>query len=240
MNITVHHLHGDGFAPVVGSVDVREFGKLVDKYPDATWTFDDRLVSQELAIGVLDRKGIRGKFFVVGMNTMEQDRMTRERMGADFYEWFFGQFSVRTHPNFDIVVVPNDFLAQFSFYSFTDRLYRYIRDISHPAVHDVIMAPLRQPIDQLDLAKIAHHEIGLHSFSHPRRISQLSADEQFAEYRNNLGLVPGATSMAHPMGDYSPTTLEVLRGLGITEGYRADERAGATSLELPRTDINLL
>ena len=78
MNIMVHHLHGDGFSPVAGSVDVRVFEKLVDKYPDATWTFDDRLVSQELAVGVLDRKGIRGKFFVVGKNVMEQDRLTRE------------------------------------------------------------------------------------------------------------------------------------------------------------------
>ena len=235
MNIMVHHLHGDGFSPVAGSVDVRVFEKLVDKYPDATWTFDDRLVSKELAVGVLDRKGIRGKFFVVGKNVMEQDRLTREGTPG-FYDWFFSEYRKLE----ELPVVPDDFLSQYSFYTKSDRLYRYIRDFAGVELHELIMAPHRRKLDLLDLDKIRHHEIGLHSFSHPLRISRLGRFGQWYEYKACLDLVGGATSMSHPMGDYNDDTIEILRALGIKEGYRADGVRGKTEFELPRTDINLL
>jgi len=232
--IMIHHLHGDGFAPVRGSADIRKLERIIDRYGDTlTYTFDDRLPCQELAVNLLDKKGIRGIFFVCHHNVMEMDRATRERM-PDFYRWFMNEYP---YPE---PTIPDDFLSQYTFYSKKERTYRYIRDILNPIVHEEIMAPLRENVDLLCLDKIRHHEIGLHSYSHPARISRLSEKDQLFEYRENLKMIPEATTMSHPMGDYNETTLIILRALGITKGYRSDNRRGPTSLELPRIDINLL
>lgn len=227
----VHGLHGDGFSPVQGSVDIRVLEGVVDKMGNnLTYTFDDRLESQELAVNLLNRKGIRGVFFVNSHNEMEQDRMIRER--PDFYNWFMDQYGKPPK-------MPNDFLIQFSFYSFQDRMYRYIRDIHDPKGHDKIMRPHRKEIKLLDLDKLKGHELGLHSYSHPRRMEQLSYDEQYMEYKLNLDLVPDATSMAHPMGSYNNDTIKVLRRLGIKKGYKASDSFAANEFDLPRVDITL-
>jgi len=51
----IHHLHSNGFDPVQGSVDIADLAKCIDKYGDlANYTFDDRLLSQQLAVDLLD------------------------------------------------------------------------------------------------------------------------------------------------------------------------------------------
>jgi len=242
----IHHLQGKGFDPVLGSVDIKDLEKLIDKHPNYTYTFDDRLLSQQLAVDLLDKKGIKGWFFVNHHNVMEQDRMTRERMGDEFYGWFFDNYKVY-FLNEAYKSMGNKFLSQYEFYSDTDRFYRFIRDVYAPSSHETIMKPLRQPIELLPLDKIKHHNVGLHSYSHPNRISQLSEVEQFDEYYFNkkwLDVDYGISviSMSHPMGDYSKFTLEALSDLGIKIGFRADAIMvhNRTDLELPRIDIKNL
>jgi len=188
---------------------------------------------------------IKGWFFVNHHNVMEQDRMTRERI-PDFYEWFWNKVG-NTYLVYSATDMPDDFLKQYDFYTDNDRLYRYFRDIAYPKAHETIMKPLRQPIELLSLDKIKHHNVGLHSYSHPNRISQLSEVEQFDEYYFNkkwLDVDYGISviSMSHPMGDYSKFTLEALSDLGIKIGFRADAIMvhNRTDLELPRIDIKNL
>jgi len=242
--IMIHHLSGQGFDPVAGSVDIKALEKIIDnqKY---TLTFDDRLQSQELALDMLKRKGIQAYFFVNHHNEMEQDRATRDRLGEGFYAWFFRQFEVMMLPHIVPLTMPDSFLAQYKFYSYEDRLYRYFRDIAYPEIHDIIMKPHREMVELLDLNKLKDHKIGMHSFSHPRRMENLSRDDQFKEYLDNLNYIFETTgqladSMSHPMGSYNNDTLSVLRELGVLIGYRADKTKGPTTLEYPRIDIQEL
>lgn len=246
-NIMIHHLHGDGLKPINGSVPLSKLEKILDKWPDTVFTFDDRLPSQVLALDWLKMKGIKAYFFVNHHNEMEQDRLTREDMHG-FYDWFFSEYQKTLIASLkgyvDPVgtarfIMPGNFLGQYDFYSEDERLYRYIRDIFAPDVHDSIMRPLRREVELLDLDLIKDHEVGLHSFSHPRRISKLHWRAQVREYRLNLEMIPGATSMSHPMGDYSDVTLGILDALGIKEGFRADDiKEIYSNLEKPRIDVN--
>jgi len=235
----IHHLHGKGFDPVRGSVDISVLEKVIDTYGDGVlYTFDDGIPSQILGAEMLKKKGIRGYFFVNHHNEMEQDRATRERLGEGFYAWFFRQFEVMMLPHIVPVTMPEDFLAEFKFYSYEDRLYRYFRDMTYPDIHDIIMKPHREPVESLKLEDIKDHEIGLHSYSHPRRMSRLSYDQQYYEYSKNLEMIPEATTMAHPMGSYNDDTLKILKELGIKQGFLATAEY-LSDLEQPRLDITI-
>jgi len=240
LNIMIHHLHGNGFDPVKGSVHIDDLEKVIDKYGDtARYTFDDRLLSQQLAVELLDKKGIRGWFFVCHHNVMEQDRMTRERT-PDFYRWLAGQIGVNA-----ISDMPSDFLSEFKFYTLNDRIYRYFRDIQNPKLHESIMSPLRQPIELLPLSKIKHHNIGMHSYSHPNNMDTMSNMEQMNEWwycfdwlyhMNGIDIA----SASYPMGRYNDCTLDQMYVYDIKLGFTSSEVAGESDLELPRTDIKKL
>ena len=232
VGIMIHHIHGSGFSPVKGSISVEKLEKTIEKYAKThIFTFDDRLASQELAIDVLDKKGIQGWFFVVHHNEMEQDRITRES-SPDFHGWFMSEYL----KNYPYPNMPEDFLSAYPFYTQKEKEYRYIRDVLNPFGHDEIMRPHRRDVALLDLDKIRHHKIGLHSHSHPRRMSHLNAFEQYTEYQLCCDLVGETDCMSHPMGDYNDTTLEILKAMGIKYGFRSDDKF-FSNLELPRIDI---
>jgi peptidoglycan/xylan/chitin deacetylase (PgdA/CDA1 family) len=87
------------------------------------------------------------------------------------------------------------------------------------------------------------HLIGLHSYSHPTRLAELSRRKQREEYRKNsehllkvLGSRPEC--MSHPCNSYDPETLRLLEELGIRLGFRANmqEIVARSSFEFPRED----
>ena len=87
------------------------------------------------------------------------------------------------------------------------------------------------------------HTIGLHSHSHPTKISALNKNEQKTEYEKNLNYLEAILekkiwSMSHPCGDYNEDTLLVLRKLGIKIGFRSSlsVKSIKTHLEIPRED----
>ena len=88
------------------------------------------------------------------------------------------------------------------------------------------------------------HIIGLHSYSHPTKISSLSINNQFDEYKENLSHLSellntlDINSVSHPCGDYNKDTLNVLTKLGIKVGFRSNMSINniITSLEIPRED----
>jgi len=68
------------------------------------------------------------------------------------------------------------------------------------------------------------HVIGLHSFSHPTKISDLSFQEQELEYhKNNKHLADliqkPIRAMSHPCGDYNKDTLNILSKMDIKIGF---------------------
>jgi peptidoglycan/xylan/chitin deacetylase (PgdA/CDA1 family) len=104
-------------------------------------------------------------------------------------------------------------------------------------------------MNQAELSRIAEggHTVGLHSHTHPTRMSALSSEDQKREYELNfqwivseLGVTP--TVVAHPCGDYSKETLEILESLGIRVGFRSSLTPGMydSTLEIPRQDHAVL
>lgn len=151
-----------------------------------------------------------------------------------------------------------DYLPDYPFYSTSDRTFRYLRDeVLDPVEYDALMDRLIANSGQ-DLSAItkalwmspeqirglhdAGHVVGLHSHSHPMNMERLPDDEQRREYITNhriltdiLGEPP--TVMSHPCNRYTAKTLEILSGLGIRLGFRADTALAAPSpLEYPRED----
>ena len=141
------------------------------------------------------------------------------------------------------------------FYSYEDRRFRYVRDrILGPDAYNAAMDQMMarhafnlsaaerlwmQEHHLVDLDR-SGHIVGLHSHSHPTAMSLLAKDDQMQEYRRNKDILEAAlghpvTTMSHPCNSYNADTLDVLQGLDITMGFRADMPGPAASpFEYPR------
>ncbi len=149
-------------------------------------------------------------------------------------------------------------------YSVNDVRFRILRDEALPsAVYEQLMdemiaahgASIESLAKNLWMtnAHLQHlqkhgHVLGLHSYSHPTTMATLPVASQQEEYERNivhLERISGMRSvaMAHPTNSYSDTTLDILRGLGIACGFRANmfpkvagEPLSKNALELARED----
>ncbi len=148
------------------------------------------------------------------------------------------------------------YLADKPFYSLADRTFRYLRDrvLGTDGYHrvmdrmieengmdtDALIQTLWMDASCLRRLQSEDNVIGLHSHSHPTRISALPEAEQVREYRENLSALEGIlgappTTVSHPCGDYDAKTLEVLKSLGVKIGFRAEMDSVLKSpLEYPR------
>ena len=212
---------------------------------DACLTFDDNLMCQyEVALPVMKHYGLTGFFFIYSsvcqgnIENLEVYRRFRTEYFdsvASFYAMFERdidaclpelQIAKRTQ-DFD----PARYLTRYGFYTPEDRRFRFIRDeILKPEHYFCVMDAM---IDYRGLtkAKLAEglwmndqclralveegHMVGLHSYSHPTRMCELSCEAQALEYRKNYEHITQATgkkpvSMSHPCNSYDPSTLELI------------------------------
>jgi peptidoglycan/xylan/chitin deacetylase (PgdA/CDA1 family) len=150
------------------------------------------------------------------------------------------------------------YLAGFPFYSDNDRRFRFVRDeVLGPDRYGAVMdrmlrdaqVDVRQVASQLWMTEQHVRElhaqgnvIGLHSHTHPTRLDHLEREAQRYEYRENhqhlhTMLSEKPLAMSHPCNAYDNRTLDVLRGLGIKLGFRANMALRrASELEYPRED----
>lgn len=131
----------------------------------------------------------------------------------------------------------------FPFYSVNDAKFRLVRDLvlgrqEYEAIMDEIIQEHGIDMDELskDLwmsdAQLRYltgqgHMVGLHSYSHPTTLAELSYTQQREEYQKNyqhiLAVCGGAPmAMAHPANSYGKETIEILRELGILCGFRSN------------------
>ena len=87
------------------------------------------------------------------------------------------------------------------------------------------------------------HIIGLHSHTHPTKMSKLTRAQQLFEYQKNyeqLTQLIGKPikAMSHPCGDYNENTLNILSELKITIGFRSNMSVQSiqSRFEIPRED----
>jgi peptidoglycan/xylan/chitin deacetylase (PgdA/CDA1 family) len=235
-------------------------------------TFDDNLRCQfDVALPVLREFGLTAFWFIPtatlsgAPDRLEVYRAFRSRCfpGVEaFYDAFermierFGwaiqvATALRRH---DV----ETYLWEFSFYTPTDRRFRFVRDeVLGPARYGQVMDALMadRGVDPGDLARglwmdrdcirELHddgHVIGLHSHTHPTRLARLSLDAQHREYHRNymaLRRITGRPPLAvsHPCNSYGEVTLAILREMGVRIGFRANMGLEEFSeLEYPRED----
>jgi peptidoglycan/xylan/chitin deacetylase (PgdA/CDA1 family) len=240
-------------------------------------TFDDNLRCQfDVAYPVLKKFGLTAFWFVY--TSVLQGKLERLELYRQFRTLYFS--SVDSFYDAFIRAVecsdggrrilkhlagfnPRTYLAQFPFYTESDRQFRFLRDeVLGPDAYHRVMDELfvTMNVDVRELSRglwmdeaclrqlhADGHVIGLHSHTHPTRVEHLSAAEQRREYSTNrdtltsiLGERP--TVMSHPCNSYNDDTLNILRDLGITLGFRANmAQSRFSNLEYPREDhANLL
>ncbi|MDQ7248813.1 polysaccharide deacetylase family protein [Dongia sedimenti] len=235
-------------------------------------TFDDALRCQyDVAVPVLRKYGLTAFWFVYssvfegGVEPLEVFRYFRTAAFPDI-ESFYAAFdrAARNSPYAGIITDSDrktDYarhLEDFAFYSMTDRRFRYLRDhVLGNAAYEAIMwqmvretgweeriSPELLWMDNGLLSTLAGegHVIGLHSYSHPTVLANLSEANQRSEYARNarhltecLGAPPVA--MSHPCNSYNATTLDILSGMGIRLGFRSNmAKLDGGALEAPRRD----
>lgn len=242
---------------------------------DVVMTFDDALKSQvDVALPVLEDASVLGIFNVYSsVFSGEPDRL---EIYADFramaftdFPSFWAEFLAVSGELFPELTgrvedeYPSDYLSDFPFYSEPERRFRFLRDSllrpdAYRAVMDLMLSRSTYNLDSrigslwMDRADLvglvgAGHVVGLHSHTHPTRMSDLSRERQQLEYQRNfdwiqneLGVTP--VVVAHPCGDYSEETLGVLGQLGIRVGFRSSLTDGpfGSLLEIPRKDHAVL
>lgn len=240
---------------------------------DICLTFDDALKCQiDVAVPLLKKYDLHAFFFIYSSvftaapDLLEVYRYFRSKYFNDvneFYEIFFRVAEAEMRSDYEVAFTAfqkNNFLKNFEFYSDNDRWFRFLRDMAlRPGSYHQLMSHLFSKFNfdpsecrehlwmsEEDIRKLASsgHEIGLHSFSHPTRISQLGSQDQLKEYQSNFdhlsALLGGKKirSMSHPCGDYNSDTLNVLENLGIEIGFRSnmDVINNASRFEWPRRD----
>jgi peptidoglycan/xylan/chitin deacetylase (PgdA/CDA1 family) len=235
-------------------------------------TFDDGLLCQyDIAKSVMARFGLNGFWFVYssaiqgGMERLEIYRYFRNTCFDNidrFYDLFFATVKKDCPEKYEDGLDEFDsdlYLIDHKFYTLNDKIFRYFRDIVlkeskyHKVMEKIIQSfdmkwtdlgkDLWLTADHLKELDSQGHCIGLHSFSHPTRMEDLSADGQMSEYSMNydhlsgiLGKPPSA--MSHPCNSYSQETLAILHAMGIHLGFRANMNPDkpVSMLEWPRED----
>lgn len=153
----------------------------------------------------------------------------------------------------------SSYLSEFAYYSVSDRRFRFMRDeVLSKEQYKCAMAALMDRhvysaaavaealyMHTEDVTELASrgHLVGLHSDTHPTSLPSLDRDEQLREYATNFRVVSQITGveptwMSHPCGKYSDATLNILRDLGITLGFRSSMAitTAPSMLEVPRED----
>ncbi len=239
---------------------------------DVCLTFDDGLLCQyDVAYPVMKDRGLTAFWFIYTspldgiMEKLEIYRHFRFSMFAnieDFYSAFFKILAKTDYLSAKVLQAyhPDEYLKEFPFYTPSDKLFRYMRDIvlgdaKYNGIMDKMIAeygyPVRENAKLLwmrpEHMKDLHdngHILGLHSYSHPTVMKNKPLEEQCEEYGTNkkqLELITGTqvVSVLYPCNSYNEDTLTCVRNLNIQIGFRAnmaEVRSMRPWLEYPRED----
>lgn len=240
-------------------------------------TFDDNLRCQfDVSYPVLKKYKITAFWFIYtspfsGVNErLEIYRYYRTvAFGSidEFYKYFFEYINRSEYKDFvDKGLAgfsPNRYLNKYSFYSDSDKKFRFIRDCILKGKYltlmdDIIRKDKRFSISGIKkrlwmnkncIRKLSRegHIIGLHSHTHPMKLGEQSYAEQKVEYTKNRDVIKKIIdgeplSVSYPCNSYNNDTLKLMKNLGISVGFTATMDSDVENpLTLPRKDhANLL
>lgn len=241
-------------------------------------TFDDSLLCQfEIALPVLQRYKLKAFWFVYSsvfeghLEKMEIYRFFRSKFFPqidNFYDRFFKKvfdsgFGTRAEGVLEEREI-NKQRVLYPCYSINDAKFRLTRDcvLKKPDYERIMdemiseygleLPELSQNLwmsnDHLRFLSDNEHIIGLHSYSHPMVLADLSYEEQWDEYRRNFNHITQVcgrrpVAMSHPTNSYNEDTLEILGRLDVRCGFRANmfpkhegDRLNRSRYEIARED----
>lgn len=234
-------------------------------------TFDDGLLCQfEIALPVLQARGIKAFWFpytaaLAGEpDQLEIYRLFRTVCFPDI-ETFYIAFNAFWEASRwrDLIndglngFCPNEYLREYSFYSDGDRQFRFIRDRvlgrekftkimdamldDHGFDRQQASARLWMNTQQLTALHDDGHVIGLHSHTHPTRITDLSFDQQQWEFDTNAAWIKDALGfepicVSYPCGVYDQRLLGFLEERGIRIGFQSKMTQDSGAMVIPRLD----
>ncbi len=246
-----------------------EEGYLADN--DICLSFDDALLCQyDIALPILEEREIDAFFFIYSSvfsenpDNLEVFRYFRTNHFSDIDDFYYQFFElidnelkseINQHRSKYLSL---NYLDSFPFYTENDKWFRYLRDqVLGIQKYEQLMLYLmaknnfspNEILDYLwmseddvrDIAK-SGHLVGLHSYSHPTKMSKLSYDDQLYQYSENYkhltSIVGDVVSMSHPGGDYNDDTIKILGEIGIEIGFRSNisETTIKSKFEVPRED----
>jgi peptidoglycan/xylan/chitin deacetylase (PgdA/CDA1 family) len=242
---------------------------------DICLTFDDTLKSQiDIALPILKQHHLNAFFFLYTspfdnkIELLEYFRYFRNTYYSDvelYYKDFF--LAIENLSYYDVIkdqYLNTDYsthLSPYPFYTFNDRKYRYVRDIilSIEQYNEIVNAIIDHSqwdktlylkniwmnTDDVKTLVDAGHLIGMHTHTHPTKLTRLSKQEQQAEYQINSNFLKSLTgieptSAAHPVNSYNSDTISILNTMQVNLAFRSnDDLAHVTALEMPRMDCTI-
>lgn len=234
---------------------------------DICLTFDDGLLCQfDIALPILKKYRLKAFWFVYstvfesGIGKFEIYRVFRSTCFDSihhFYQHFFdcvfaSPFSSRAKSVLTEDVIQY-YRRTFPFYSLEDIHFRLIRDRAlsrqdFESIMDTMIVEKKISVAELtknlwmqnthlvSLTEAGHH-IGLHSYTHPTVLADLSYEEQCQEYIRNYDHIKRVcgkepVAMAHPVNSYNDHTLKILKQLKIGCGF-------LSNMHLPKGNAKL-
>ncbi len=250
------------------------------KSSDLCITLDDGLLSQyDICLPILAEFGISAFWFIYSAPLQgEFPRLDIYRRFRTKYfsclDEYLNAFLNNTKLKKEEITVSDDFRKykldyqnKFPFYTRDDIILRYVRDKvlleeEYIKANDKLISDYSLTIQELaaDLWITNGHleqliragqQVGLHSYSHPIPLANLSISEQAKEYDKNMKhlkqfVKAPITSMSHPADSYSKEGLELLEDMGIICGFRSNLsnprfKSKLSYMQIPRYDsINLV
>ncbi len=239
-------------------------------------TFDDGLRSQfDVGLAVLEKYGFKAFWFV--FSAVFEGKIVKSEVyhffAARYFcriDDFYADFFSRCPQTVLAQLKEKEFLRYlrqkkeiFPFYSLNDLRYRFVRNdlLSQTKFEALLDGMIKEKgtsigslarnlwMSNAQLKKLSTlgHCIGLHSYTHPFALAQLSVRKQKDQYRKNqehLYRICGqdTVSVSHPLNSYNDETLKILQGMGIVCGFRSNltppegKKINPTNLELARED----
>lgn len=240
-------------------------------------TFDDGLKSQiEVALPILEERGLKAFWFV--FSNVFQGGIDRKEIYGRFATQAFPSFDIFVDAflkqaalgvcHFDSGSYRSfreSMKRRFSFYSENDIRYRFARNnlLDERAYDSIMEAMMRDQgtdlrketynvwMNEEDLVRLSRsgHVIGLHSYTHPASLKDMSLEKQREEYQKNKDHIisvikKDVKSVAHPLDSYNDETLNILLDIGIYFGFRSNMSMSQVNcrkkkkLTMPRKDSN--
>jgi peptidoglycan/xylan/chitin deacetylase (PgdA/CDA1 family) len=235
-------------------------------------SFDDALLCQiDIATPILDNRKIKAFFFVYSspfcgdpdaLEIYRYFRTTEFSDIDDFYNEFFMQAKSSHEEAYSQALNTynkNNYLSAYPFYTENDKWFRYLRDetfgksnyekimdqlmLDHQFNKEVASKNLWMSDKNIGDLHNSGHAIGLHSYSHPTTMHNLTGAQQELEYGKDFDhlrsvLNSDPVAMSHPCGNYNDDTLKILRKLRMKIGFRSNSSIThiKSNLEVPRND----